>query len=172
MSTAEPRQYSTEKCHPHGTGLCPCSALCHLASCPYRLAVPTLGPLETASQGTDSASSPKPDVSRCGQAALGLAEQTRKQVPVSSSPAGGHSYFHALETLSRTALTIRTQSLPGWKTSSAPRETPRRLGHGPRSGCTGKNTGVGCHFLLHGNLPDPGIGPSSLASPGRWILYG
>ena len=25
----------------------------------------------------------------------------------------------------------------------------------------GKNTGVGCHFLLQGNLPDPGIEPSS-----------
>ena len=29
----------------------------------------------------------------------------------------------------------------------------------------GKNTGVGCHFLLQGNLPDPGIEPDSLASP-------
>ena len=28
-----------------------------------------------------------------------------------------------------------------------------------------KNTGVSCHFLLQGNLPDPGIGPASLASP-------
>ena len=27
----------------------------------------------------------------------------------------------------------------------------------------GKNTGVGCHFLLQGNLPDPGIEPRSLA---------
>ena len=27
---------------------------------------------------------------------------------------------------------------------------------------TGKNTGVGCHFLLQGNLPDPGIEPVSL----------
>ena len=25
----------------------------------------------------------------------------------------------------------------------------------------GKNTGVGCHFLLQGNLPDPGIQPVS-----------
>ena len=25
----------------------------------------------------------------------------------------------------------------------------------------GKNTGVGCHFLLQGNLPDPGIEPVS-----------
>ena len=29
----------------------------------------------------------------------------------------------------------------------------------------GKNTGVGYHFLLQGNLPDPGIEPESLASP-------
>ena len=27
----------------------------------------------------------------------------------------------------------------------------------------GKNTGVGCHFLLQGNLPDPGIKPRSPA---------
>ena len=27
----------------------------------------------------------------------------------------------------------------------------------------GKNTGVGGHFLLQGNLPDPGIEPSSPA---------
>ena len=27
----------------------------------------------------------------------------------------------------------------------------------------GKNTGVGCHFLLQGNLPDPGIEPGSPA---------
>ena len=27
----------------------------------------------------------------------------------------------------------------------------------------GKNTGVGCHFLLQGNLPDPGIKPGSPA---------
>ena len=24
-----------------------------------------------------------------------------------------------------------------------------------------KNTGVGCHFLLQGNLPDPGIEPTT-----------
>ena len=31
----------------------------------------------------------------------------------------------------------------------------------------GKNTGVGCHFFLQGDLPDPGIKPASaeLASP-------
>ena len=28
-----------------------------------------------------------------------------------------------------------------------------------------KNTGVGCHFLLQGNLPDPVIEPTSLMSP-------
>ena len=27
----------------------------------------------------------------------------------------------------------------------------------------GKNTGVGCHFLLQGNLPHPGIEPGSSA---------
>ena len=27
----------------------------------------------------------------------------------------------------------------------------------------GKNTGVGCHFLFGGNLPDPGIEPMSPA---------
>jgi len=29
-------------------------------------------------------------------------------------------------------------------------------------GFSSKNTGVGCHFLLQGNLPDPGIEPRSL----------
>ena len=29
----------------------------------------------------------------------------------------------------------------------------------------GRNTGVGGHALLQGNLPDPGIGPTSLTSP-------
>ena len=29
----------------------------------------------------------------------------------------------------------------------------------------GKKTGVGCHFLLQGNLPNPGIKPTSLRSP-------
>ena len=28
----------------------------------------------------------------------------------------------------------------------------------------GKNTGVGCHFLLSGELPNPGIEPGSLVS--------
>ena len=28
-----------------------------------------------------------------------------------------------------------------------------------------KNTGVGCHALLQGDLPDPGIGPESFTSP-------
>ena len=32
-------------------------------------------------------------------------------------------------------------------------------------GFSGKNTGVGCHFLLQGNLPEPGIAPTSLTSP-------
>ena len=29
----------------------------------------------------------------------------------------------------------------------------------------GQNTGAGWHFLLQGNLPNPGIDPASLASP-------
>ena len=29
----------------------------------------------------------------------------------------------------------------------------------------GKDTGVACHFLLQGHLPDPGIEPVSLLSP-------
>ena len=29
----------------------------------------------------------------------------------------------------------------------------------------GKNTGVGCHFLLQGDLPNPGSEPVSLMSP-------
>ena len=36
-----------------------------------------------------------------------------------------------------------------------------------------KNTGVGCHFLLQGNLPNPGIEPTSPASPelaGRFFI--
>ena len=32
-------------------------------------------------------------------------------------------------------------------------------------GFSGKNTGVGCHFLLQGNLPDPGIKPAFPWSP-------
>ena len=36
----------------------------------------------------------------------------------------------------------------------------------------GKNTRVGCHFLLQGNLPDPGIKPAFLvSSTDRWVLY-
>ena len=37
---------------------------------------------------------------------------------------------------------------------------PGSSAHGALSG---KNTGVGCHFLLQGNLPDPGIKPTSPA---------
>ena len=33
----------------------------------------------------------------------------------------------------------------------------------------GKNTGVDCHFLLQGNLPNPGIEPASLAMAGRFF---
>ena len=33
----------------------------------------------------------------------------------------------------------------------------------------GKNTRVGCHFLLQGNLPDPGIEPTSLALAGGFF---
>ena len=28
-----------------------------------------------------------------------------------------------------------------------------------------KNTGVGCHFLLQGHVPNPGIEPTSVVSP-------
>ena len=34
-----------------------------------------------------------------------------------------------------------------------------------------RNIGVGCHFLLQGNLPNPGIKPAAPASIGRQILY-
>ena len=33
----------------------------------------------------------------------------------------------------------------------------------------GKNTGVACHFLLLGNLLDPGIEPTYFALPGRYF---
>ena len=33
----------------------------------------------------------------------------------------------------------------------------------------GKNTGVACHFLLLGNLLDPGIEPASFALPGGYF---
>ena len=33
----------------------------------------------------------------------------------------------------------------------------------------GKNTGVGCHSLLQGDLPDPGIGPRSPELAGRFF---
>ena len=36
-------------------------------------------------------------------------------------------------------------------------------------GYPGNNTGVGCHFLLQGNLPDPGIKPASPALPGGFF---
>ena len=32
-------------------------------------------------------------------------------------------------------------------------------------GFSGKNTGMGCHFLPPGDLPDPGIEPASPMSP-------
>ena len=32
-------------------------------------------------------------------------------------------------------------------------------------GVSGKNTGEGCHFLLQGDLPNPGIEPGSLVAP-------
>ena len=37
-------------------------------------------------------------------------------------------------------------------------------------GFPGKNTGVGYHFLLQGNLPDPGIepGPPALQADSLW----
>ena len=38
---------------------------------------------------------------------------------------------------------------------------------------SGKNTGVGCHFLLQGDLPKPGVKPVSLVylAMSRQILY-
>ena len=36
-------------------------------------------------------------------------------------------------------------------------------------GFPGKNTGVACHFLLLGNLLDPGIEPTSFALPGGYF---
>ena len=40
-------------------------------------------------------------------------------------------------------------------------------------GFSGKNTGVGCHFLLQGDLPKPGVKPVSLVylAMSRQILY-
>ena len=35
----------------------------------------------------------------------------------------------------------------------------------PWQGSPGRNTGVGCHSLTPGDLPDPGIKPASLVSP-------
>ena len=38
----------------------------------------------------------------------------------------------------------------------------------------GKNTGLDCHFLLQGDLPNPGIEPTSSASPalaGRFFTH-
>ena len=47
---------------------------------------------------------------------------------------------------------------------------PTRLLH-PRDS-PGKNTGVGCHFLLQGTFPTQGSNPSLLCLPHcRWILY-
>ena len=34
---------------------------------------------------------------------------------------------------------------------------------------SGKSTGVGCHFLLQRDLPDPGIGPASPMLVGRFF---
>ena len=34
----------------------------------------------------------------------------------------------------------------------------------------GKNTGVGCHFLLQGNLSDQGTDPMSLAYPALQVV--
>ena len=34
----------------------------------------------------------------------------------------------------------------------------------------GKNTGVGCHFLSPGDLPDPGIEPRSPMSPALQVV--
>ena len=34
---------------------------------------------------------------------------------------------------------------------------------------SGKNTAVGCHFLLQRDVPDPGIGPASPMLAGRFF---
>ena len=34
---------------------------------------------------------------------------------------------------------------------------------------SGKDTGMGCHFLLQGNLPDPGVNPKSPALAGDFF---
>ena len=47
---------------------------------------------------------------------------------------------------------------------------PTRLLYPWDFSCT--NTGVGCHFLLQGDLPDPGIKPTSLTSPTPPALAG
>ena len=36
-------------------------------------------------------------------------------------------------------------------------------------GFLGNNTGLGCHFLLHGSLPNPGIKPASMALAGGFF---
>ena len=57
-----------------------------------------------------------------------------------------------------------------WITRSVVSDSVQTLGLEPaRPLCPwnspGKNTGVGCHPLLQGNLPNPGIEPTSPASP-------
>ena len=54
------------------------------------------------------------------------------------------------------------KSLQSCPTLCKPYEPPRLL---CQWDCPAKNTGVGCHFLLQGNLPNPGIEPMSLVSP-------
>ena len=55
-----------------------------------------------------------------------------------------------------------------WGSVLSDSTTPRTVAHQAPLSMEfppGKNTGVGCHFLLQGNLPDPGIEPASLVSP-------
>ena len=63
---------------------------------------------------------------------------------------------------------LRAQSLsPVWRSVWPPGLQPTRLLC--PWGYPSKNTGVGCHFLLQGNLSDPGIKPESPALTGRFF---
>ena len=59
-------------------------------------------------------------------------------------------YTHMHLKLLQSCPTLQPHGPPG---PSGPGDSPR------------KNTGVGCQFLLQGNIPDPGIEPWSLKSP-------
>ena len=82
-----------------------------------------------------------------------------KQFLISRVPLSGRENIHATNSsLQRVfSCSVMSDSLPPH--FLCPRNFP------------GKNTGVGCHFLLQGNLPDPGIEPKSVSCTGRQILY-